>query len=208
MKKLILFSLLAVGCTSLSFAQLAETFYNTSYDARNSGSFSRETGIFSLGYGFGNDGLGYNYVSGSSRTSRVNLGPVYLKYEHGIIRDEIGLGGHLAIANTWNRYDNGTNRYTDNVSAVSFAMLGYYHFNKLIPVPRLDVYAGTGVSVRTVSYRYDSDFYENPNNTSETNVYIIGKIGARYYVKRNFGFYAEAGMDRMSDLNLGISFMY
>lgn len=206
MKKLILFSLLITVCSTMSFAQLAESFYNTSYDNRNNGTFSRSTGIFSLGYGLGNDGLGYSYVSGSSSTSRLAFGPVYAKYEHGIIRDEIGLGGHLAFANTWNRYSDGNNRYRDNVNALSFAMLGYYHFNKLIPVPRLDVYVGSGISVRTVTYNYDSDFSESRSNTSETNVYAVGKIGARYYVGRSFGFYAEAGTDRMSDLNLGISF--
>jgi hypothetical protein len=206
MKKLILFSLLLIGCSSLSFAQQADAFYNTPYESRNSGSFGKTTGIISLGYGFGNDAFGYNYQSGTSGSTNVSFGPLYAKYEHGFLRDEIGLGGQLALSNAWARYDNGTDRYRDKITAFSFSMLGYYHFNKLIPVPRLDVYAGTGLSIRTVSYTYDSDFSENPNNNSTTNLYVIGKVGARYFVTQGFGFYAEAGMDKMSDVNLGITF--
>jgi hypothetical protein len=206
MKKSLLFLLLLL-CGVAGFAQ-KKAFYDTPYDSRNSGSFSRTTGIISLGYGFPNDPVGgYNYVNGTNGTSKVSFGPLYAKYEHGIIRDEIGLGGQIAFSSTRVKYNNNVNHYRDNVTAFSFGMLGYYHFNKLIPVARLDVYAATGLSIRTLSYTYDSDFDNSGrNNHSDTNVYIIGKVGARYYLRPSFGIYAEAGMDKMSDVNLGISF--
>lgn len=210
MKKIIFFSFLITSGCLVSYgqrAQHADAFYNTPYETRNSGSFDRSTGIISLGYGLSNNAVsGYSYVSGSNGSSKVSFGPVYAKYEHGLIRDDIGLGGQMAFSNTSVKYNNSNGRYQDNVTAFSFAMLGYYHFNKLIPVPRLDVYAGTGASVKTLAYHYDSSLNENPNNHTETNLYIIGRIGARYYVTNGFGFYAEAGMDNMSDVNLGISF--
>jgi hypothetical protein len=211
MKKVILFSFLIMG-SALSYAQRAQSadaFYNTPYDTRNSGSFSLSTGILSLGYGLSNNAVnGYNYISGFNGSSRASFGPVYLKYEHGIIRDEIGLGGQMAFSHTWIRYDNASGRYRDNVGAFSLGVLGYYHFNKLIPVPNLDVYAGTGLSIRTLSYHYDSDLTANPTDHSTTNVYVTGRVGARYYVTRSFGFYAEVGYDNMSDINLGISFKF
>jgi len=180
------------------------SFYDAPYDSRNSGSFSLKTGILSFGYGFPNNPVG-GYNNGVNGVSKVSFGPVYAKFEHGIIRDEIGLGGQLAMSNTWVKYHNGATTYKDHVSAFSIGILGYYHFNKLIPVKNLDVYVGTGLSLRTVSYSYDSN-YDNPNNHADTNVYIIGKLGARYYLKHGFGLYAEVGSDRMSDANLGISF--
>ncbi len=210
MKKIIFFSFLITGCSVLSYAQRkqsADSFYNTPYETRNSGSFNRGIGILSFGYGLSNDAVtGYSYVSGANGSSRASFGPIYAKYEHGIVRDDIGLGGQMAFSNTWVKYNNSAGQYKDNVTAFSFAMLGYYHFNKLIPVPRLDVYAGTGLGVRTLAYHYDSNLNENPNDHSETSTYITGRVGARYYVTNGFGFYGEAGFDKMSDVNLGISF--
>jgi len=207
MKKTVFLLMLVVGCASAAFAQRARSsFYDAPYDSRNSGSFDMKTGIITLGYGFPNDPVG-NYNNGAYGVNKVSFGPLYAKFEHGIIRDEIGLGAQLAMSNTWVKYNNKSGgSYRDRVSAFSFSMLGYYHFNKLIPVKRLDVYVGTGLSVRTVAYTYDTNFNDNPNNHSDTDVFVIGKVGARYYLTPGFGFYAEVGSDRMSDANLGISF--
>ena len=204
MKKLVLFLLLTVGCSAL-YAQQSKSFYDTPYESRNSGSFGLSTGILSFGYGFPNHPTS-GYSNGANGTNKVSLGPLYVKYEHGIIRDDISLGGQFAMSNTWIKYDNASGNYKDHVSAFSFGMLGFYHFNKLIPVKRLDVYAGTGISVRTVVYTYDANYNDKPGNHSDTNAYIIGSVGARYYLKPGFGVYAEVGFDGMSDANLGISF--
>ena len=206
MKKIILLSLLAAGCVGTTHAQHSRSsFYDTPYDSRNSGSFNLSTGILSFGYGFPNTPVG-GYNNGANGVNRVSFGPLYAKFEHGIIRDEIGLGGQLAMSNSWVRYNSNSGNYRDRVSAFSIAILGYYHFNKLIPVKRLDVYVGTGLSLRTISYTYDTNYSDNPNNHSDTNVYVVGKLGARYYLTPAFGFYAEVGSDKMSDANLGISF--
>src|SRR5215216_7585 len=133
MKKIILFSLFVMG-SALSYAQRAQSaddFYDTPYNTRNSGSFSLSTGILSFGYGLSNNAVnGYSYVSGFNGNSRAAFGPVYVKYEHGIIRDEIGLGGQMAFSHTWIKYNNGSGGYRDDVGAFSLGLLGYYHFNK------------------------------------------------------------------------------
>jgi len=82
-------------------------------------------------------------------------------------------------------------------------VLGYYHFNKLIPVKQLDVYAGTGPAFRSRNVTYSDDSYDN---YSSTDVILAFKVGARYYVKNNFAFYGEGGFDHMSDINLGVTF--
>ena len=206
MKKVFLLAIALLAVSSLSFAQNSKSFYRSSYESRNSGSFSQETSIVSLGYGFANQY--YPNYNGSvyGGLNSFSLGPVYAKYEHGFLRDEVGLGGHVALATGWTKYNNGNVDYRDNITALSAALLGYYHFNKLIPIKELDVYACVGLSVHNRIYNYDPDYTGNRPDYSETNVYPIGKVGARYYVKPGIGFYAEAGYDYMSTLNLGVTF--
>ena len=124
---------------------------------------------------------------------------MYAKYEHGII-DEVGIGGQMALAGV--RYDYNNNQ-TERVNTFHFALLGYYHFNKLIPVKQLDVYAGTGLAFKSRTVTYSDDAY---NNYSGSDVDLTVKVGARYYVKNNFAFYGEGGFDGMSDINLGVTF--
>lgn len=189
-----------------SFAQNGRAFYKTPYKSRNSGSFDRHSGLLSLGFGFPNrSGTGIDYWGGNER--RLGIGPGYLKYEHGII-DEIGIGGYVAAAAS--RYKYGPDRrFTDRIFAISFGVMGYYHFNKLIPVRQLDVYAGAGVGGRQIAYSYDDDFTgDSGSDRGDFDVMPLFKVGARYYFTRVFGVYAEGGYDNMSDVNLGITFRF
>jgi hypothetical protein len=180
-------------------------FYKTPYKSRNSGSFSRSTGILSFGFGFPNrSGTDFNYWGGNER--RLGLGPGYIKYEHGII-DEIGIGGYVAAAASRFKYGP-DRRYTDRVFSVSVGAMGYYHFNKLIPVRALDVYAGVGLGIRQLTYTYDDDFNGNRDDRTDFDAIPLFKVGARYYFTRMFGVYAEGGYDDMSDVNLGISLRF
>ncbi len=188
------------------YAQSGRGFYNTPYKSRNSGSYSRHTGLLSLGFGIPNrSGTGIDYWGGNER--RAGIGPGYIKYEHGII-DEFGLGGHIAMAGARFKYGP-DRRYTDHVFAFSMGFMGFYHFNKLIPVRMLDVYAGAGVGIRNLSYSYDDDFNgERDDDRAEFRAFPIFKVGARYYFTRGFGIYGEGGYDKMSDVNLGITFRF
>jgi hypothetical protein len=195
MKRVLLLIISVLVCSG-AIAQEGKAFYKTPYKTRNSGSFSKTASLLTFSYGFPNESVqGYSHKG----TNRIGFGPVYAKYEHGII-DEIGIGGQLALAGTAYDYNNDQ---TERVRAFHFAMLGYYHFNKLIPVKQLDVYAGTGLAFRSRSVNYSDDFYDN---YSGTDVNLTVKVGARYYVKNNFAFYGEGGFDGMSDVNLGVTF--
>ena len=205
MKKI--FALLALGFTLLSaqtFAQSARSFYNTPYRTRNIGSFSKNTGILSFGFGFpNNSGADYDYWNDDHR---IGFGPVYAKYEHGIIT-ELGLGGYLAMAGS--KYEYGPGRsYTDKIFSFGGGFLAYYHFNKLIPVKNLDVYAGAGVGFRNVAYSYDDSHGNDYSDRSDFDIFPVIKVGARYYFTRVFGVYGEGGYDKMSDVNIGVSFRF
>lgn len=197
MKKLTLLSFLLL-LTVAGYSQ--NSFYNNSYEARNSGSFSQETSIVSFGFGFPNvpvnnyDVFGYN--SNSS-----GVGPLYVKYEHGFLRDEVGLGG--VIGNSFGSRKYSTDGKT-KIFAISFAVNGYYHFNKLIPVEKLDVYAGAGLGLVSISTK-DDDL-----NVDDTNVdfNLNGLVGARYYFTNSFGAYAEISYDGMSYSNIGVSLRF
>ncbi len=206
MKKVILslacLGLFAAGSTSDVQAQVDKSFYKTPYKSRNIGSYDKSTSIFSIGYGFPNlSGTGW----AGWGLSRFGIGPAYLKYEHGI-KDEIGIGGYVAGATSRVKYG-GNNQYIDRMTALSFGVLGYYHFNKLIPVKNLDVYAGIGIGLRHLSYTYDAAGSWR-NDYTDVNVLPLVKVGARYYFTKAFGVYAESGYDNMSSGNIGISFRF
>jgi hypothetical protein len=188
-----------------TYAQSARSFYDTPYRSRNIGSFSKHTGILSLGFGFpNNSGTGIDYWGGDDH--RLGYGPMYLKYEHGIMT-ELGLGGYLSMAGS--KYEYGPDyRYTDRIFSFSGGFLAYYHFNKLIPVRNLDVYAGAGLAFRQLAYTYDDDYGSNGSDRGDFDIFPVIKIGARYYFTRGFGVYGEGGYDKMSDVNLGITFRF
>lgn len=209
MKKLFFLAFIFGVSATTIYAQehgVDKSFYNSPYKNRNIGSFDQSTSLLSFGLGFPNvivAGNGYN---------RVSIPTLYAKFEHGMISDEIGLGGYLAFSHSVVKYETGFGKYSENVSAFGIGLLGYYHFNKLIPVRNLDVYAGAGLAFRNVSYRndYDNNF-NNTNfngNDADARVHPVLKLGARYYVKPSFGFYVETGYDLMSTVNLGVTFRF
>ncbi|MFT4061367.1 MAG: hypothetical protein QM642_03310 [Edaphocola sp.] len=192
---------MALACAPVagSNAQSAKGFYKTPYRSRNAGSYSKSTGILSLGLGFPNVSGGYYYTSGISSAIPVP----YVKYEHAIM-DEVGIGGYAAAG--FSQYKHGG--YTDKIFALGIGALGYYHFNKWIPIRKLDVYAGAGIGVRNLSYSYDDGYSGGRYNSSHFSIAPIFKAGARYYFAPSFGVYGEAGYDMMSAVNLGISFRF
>jgi hypothetical protein len=180
MKKLLVSGFALLVCV-VGYSQNAKSFYNSSYESRNSGSFSRSASLLTFGLGFPNTSV--NVISG--------FPPIYAKYEHGFLRDEVGLGGYIAsgfgtIAN-------------NNFAAFSFGILGYYHFNKLIPISKMDVYAGAGGGFRSVS------FDKTTIDRNRSDALLIVRVGIRYFLKPKLAVYAETGFDGMSTINLGVT---
>lgn len=188
MKKIVLVVLTIVGCFGISQAQVDKNFYNKSYESRNNGTYDKSTNIISFGLG-----IPTLYNGGYYNQSPIFYG----KYEHGFLRDEVGLGGYIAAG--WGSIDNPGN--DSDFGALSIGVLGYYHFNKIIPIEKMDVYAGAGFAYR--SAQWDDDFYSDVSG-----VVFAFKAGIRYYVAKNFAVYAETGYDDMSSVNFGGSFRF
>lgn len=187
MKKIIICASIALGLMTAtaidSSAQVIKNFYKQPYKTRNNGTFSDNTGLFSIGLGVPNVYAGYS----------SSLPPIYLKYEMGLM-DEVGLGfvGGVGL---------GKYKFDDRAFfETTLGVVAYYHFNKVIPVKNLDVYAGLGLGVNI----------ENRNNNGDANVSVIplGKAGVRYYFSNAFGVYVESGYDRLSAANLGITLRF
>lgn len=196
------------------------SFYSTPYNSRNSGSYDRGTHLLSLNYGGPNFMYAGYGAPGSSlygTNRRFGIGPAMLKYEFAI-RDEVGLGLILqAVSKRWRYTARNNVVYTDRAFGTGCAFMGYYHFNKLINVERLDVYAGLGVNftyqqltrdAAYYAYYYDNYgyYYYDGRTESEFMARPCGVVGVRYYVSPRFGFNAEAGYTTFSSLNLGVTF--
>jgi hypothetical protein len=197
-------------------AQSGKEFYHTPYNSRNSGAYDKGTNLLSFSYGFPNYLYsGYNISNTRLRGNHIGIGPAMLKYEFAI-RDEVGLGIILQGATKKWSYEVGNRVFTDHAWGMGSAIMGYYHFNKLIPVEKLDVYASLGINftfqrlTRDASYYnyyYDSyGYYYSDNIQSDFMARPCGLVGVRYYVTPKFGFTAEAGYSTFSSANIGITF--
>ena len=194
MKKIVLVVLSMAFGFGISQAQVDKSFYNKSYESRNNGTFDKSTMLVSFGLGIP------SYHPGSFNASPAFYG----KFEHGLLRDEVGLGGYISTG--WGSYKYG-NGDKDKFSAFGLGVLGYYHFNKLIPIEKMDVYAGAGLAFRRRAYNYD-DSFGNDYDYTDSDVIFVVKVGIRYYVVKNFAVYAESGWDDMSSANFGGSFRF
>lgn len=204
-----------------SFAQSsAKEFYRTPYNSRNSGSYGKGDHLLSLGYGVPNwlyTGYGVsNSIVYGGRTRHIGIGPLMLKYEFPI-RDEVGIGVILQGATKSWRYDNANVTYRDRAWGTGVAFMGYYHFNKLINVPKLDVYAGLGANFTYQSltrdaayynyyYNYYGYYYYQDRVENDFMARVCGVVGARYYVSPKFALAAEVGYTTFSSINLGFTF--
>lgn len=176
----------------------AHRFYHTPYRSRNNGTYGLDRRILSFGLGFPNAlHDNYNYYSGG----RSGFGPLMAKFEFAI-RDEIGLGAIVDVAYSQYRFYDRGREYRDKALGTGVSFLGYYHFNKLIPVRRLDVYAGLGINFSHVSYTSDYS-----SNYADNYIDVLPALvaGARYYVTPTFAPYLELGRTNYSYANLGIS---
>ncbi|RZJ72881.1 hypothetical protein [Flavobacterium sp.] len=175
----------------------SSNFYGEPYNSRNSGSFDKGTHLISLTYGFPNT-LDYeNYVFADD--NKVGIGPVNLRYEFPV-RDEVGVG--IALGGATKKWDY-AGGYEYRITGISISPLGFYHFNKLIPIKQLDVFAGVGANVNYLMYDYDDNLIDDDN---EIELYPTALVGARYYFSDNFSGLLEVGGSSFAIVKIGVSF--
>lgn len=211
MKHFIVLALLALvmpTCSCIVVAQSSVNFYDQPYGQRNSGSFDKHTQMITLKYGLGNiSGTGYLNLDYNERISHTNIGPLYLQYEYGIA-EEIGILGYgsYAYAKDVMGSVNPKDYYTH---AVSLGVGALYHFNKVIHLPRLDLYAGMGLGFKSVSSRSrPSDGAGVTAKVSDNTGLFFIKLGARYYILDQLGVHLELSPDKMSALNVGLAYRF
>ncbi len=193
MRKLIQLLILFFICINLAVGQTSESFYKTDYESRNSGSFGKSVALLSFGVGFPN--VVVKYKDGQS-----GFPLLYAKFEHGFMRDEIGLGGDLSTG--WGSFHSYNNSKT-NFTAISIGSLVFYHFNKLIPAKKLDLYVGVGLGYRHIFYVTNDPIVLS--ESSDDDILGMIKLGIRYHVKPKLSLFAETGYDGMSGFNAGAS---
>lgn len=187
----------ALATASLAVQAQGSSFYKQSYKSRNSGSFHKSDMLLSFAYGFPNTAL--NDINTFAKYN-AGFGPLYAKFEYGV-RDEIGIGISLGAGGAGYKW----NGYKGNGFAFATTIQAYYHFNKLIPVSKLDVYAGAGFSF--VHRSYNDNVRNNGNSRdNDLNLVAVGLVGARWYFSPKFSVFAEVGNDAISNTNIGVSF--
>jgi hypothetical protein len=144
--------------------------------------------------------------------------PISVSLEHGIT-DAISLGGYIAFTGSrvsytgteWCNHTGYFQNYTDTYTWI-YTLIGFrgaYHFAKLIPVPKLDVYAGAmlGVDIYHSSFSTTSNCAEHQAYAASSNpslVYISVFGGARYRFTDKIGVFGEIGYG-VSVLSAGLN---
>jgi hypothetical protein len=174
-------------------------------------SFLKGQKDLNIGLGLGNRFVGRGY----SRS----LPAFNLSLDYGIT-DEISLGAYFGYSAATYEYQlyrqcgNGNFGYYNDVYHWTFYILGVrgaYHFAKLIPEEKLDLYAGLFLGNAFGRYTFSSNdpcgskgFY---GNDYLGGVVFAGFLGARYRFTDNLGAFCELGYG-LSYLTLGLNLKF
>ena len=111
-------------------------------------------------------------------------------------------GGHVGYSGYGFKYSNPYVSYSWFNHRIPLGFRAGYHFNW--GVDNLDTYA-----VTTAGYIlnfYTGDTYNRPGAFG--NAFFGVNIGARWFISKGFGFWAEAGFSSLSVLEIGVSFKF
>ncbi len=174
--------------------------------------YVRRATIATLAVGFA-DYYRSNYTvpSGFKLNNKTGFAPVFGRLEYGIT-DHVTVGAMFCYdvfySNFYRIYQANGNEYkrynTDRVRLLSGGVTAYYHFGQLIPVKKLDVFAGVGFSLNNLHHSALAQGDSTANITEHT-VSPLVKVGARYYLSKKGSIFADAGYDRKAIFSLGFS---
>ncbi len=149
--------------------------------------------------------------TGFEKGNTTGIAPVYGRVEYGI-SNTIGIGAIISYDAFYNNFYQlypgfGTafKRYgTDKVVVFSAGIGCYYHFTQIIPVKKLDLYAGVGFSINSIHHSNQPQG-DSTAKTVEPRVSPSLRVGARYYLYKSGSVFADLGYDRQSLFSLGFS---
>lgn len=142
----------------------------------------------------------FTYAIYGSLGYKGSLLPAFQLSGESIIGDiekiDIGVGASLGFQHAY--YNNNNYHWRSNNVFVGFRAIA--HFGNLLDWKKGDLYAGLQFGPRI---RFDTD---NGYNDNRTSLYFYNSylVGARYFLKPNFGLFAEVGYD-IAYLKAGIS---
>jgi hypothetical protein len=170
------------------------------------------TTVVTLSFGFIDQyRLSYSLPGGFEKNNFTGFPALYGKIEYGIGK-KVSLAASLSYDGfrynyfqLYTGYAGTIKRYlTDNQGIFGIGIIGYYHLGDVIRVKHLDPFVGVGVSVYSVRHtalpKGDSTIITTDHMAEP---YL--KVGARYYVSRQFSIFGDAGYDHQSLFSLGFS---
>lgn len=180
--------------TALLFAAIASVSLNAP-DAQAQ-AFTEGSNNIYLGYGavtlLGSISRNFDSYSDVNYSS---LGPIYVKYEHGVTED-IGLGISFAYAtNEWvYKYTSLDQVYTETTERSTYSILARFNYH-IGDSEKFDPYIGFGVGFRDATWTSKSDGATS-SGVELKSLFPFGMdltFGTRYFFTDNIGLYAEVG---------------
>lgn len=174
--------------------------------------YQPHTYVATLGIGFVNSyRTDYSVPATFERGNTTGFAPIFGKIEY-------GLTPHfsMAVAGAYNvlyfnsfhlypGYNGDIKRYTaDQFRIMNVGLTGFYHFTGLFHISRLDPFIafGAGINnIRNTALPQGDSVIIRRTHTITPSL----KVGARYYISDKVGVYADAGYDKLSIVNLGVS---
>lgn len=178
--------------------------------------FEKGTSVVTAGIGLGSSwGFNGNYYNNKV----VQTPAIVLQYEKGMweIGDfgVVSMGGYFGYKSY--RYEETTVNYSykERLTYMVFGVRSAFHFT-IIPVEKLDVYAGIMLGYRHSAYKYEytpitnnsywNNYYNNRSYSYPGSVRSDFYAGARYYFTDKFGAFGEFGYGGISYLTVGLAF--
>lgn len=171
--------------------------------------------VLYIGVGAGSGNFGTTKYKGVGYTYRnspiINLGFEYGFYDK-IPKSIIGLGANLAMNFGSASYrDTKGHGYDLSWSDITFLTKGYYHHTFLVG-EKWDVYGSPllGLRFRTSQISYNDPDYSTFSDSEAGVSPAVGvAVGGRFYVAKNFGFYAEVSQGYNVDyMKIGFAFKF
>jgi hypothetical protein len=171
--------------------------------------------IATLSIGFINDlRQNFSVPAGFEKANTTGFAPIYARVEYAG-KSHMGyaltVGYDAFYGNYYKIYTGNGREYKrykmDKVNVYSAGLSLNYHFDKLIHIKKLDVFATAGFLLNNIQH---SAFAQGDSTVAFTDrkVAPVLKAGVRYYLSPKASVYADLGYDRHSLFALGFSCLF
>jgi hypothetical protein len=156
--------------------------------------------VFNQGESVLSAGLALGGINGSAGS--MSVPPIFVSYDFGLTPD-FSLGAAASYYQASADYGYGRDwKY----SYTTLAVRGDYHFGRLLPIEKLDLYGGLLLGYGIVSVSAPSNFPGSAGVGSTANLVVWGaSLGARYYFTKSLAAQVELGVG-LGNLGLGLAY--